>query len=783
MAASCLFWPTKGSYPTLGCQPSAGKAMGQTAPFERFCALQRSGFAVKLFNGLCKRLPHTAYDLVVTTVFAACLAAPGFARAEPKAPVPAPGTEAQRPLLPQPAAPSKAEIEHFERFDKITAPVRAYDISPEDATLVRDSIAAIRASNRSKGAELQSQIKDPAGRKLADWFRLKSGYGTPAEFRAFLDANPTWPERGLMTQRLEEALFTQGGTAASIKAQFKDQPPQTGIGKAALASALLAEGNTAEATKLAATAWRDDAIPATLETGFLERFGSLLAPADHKWRLDRLIIDDIRWAGERKARAEYARRTITLLPAADQKIANARLAVFLQAANGKALIDAIPAQTEPNWGLVFHRIQALRRAGKRDEAAKLLLTAPTDAAKTVVPDSWWDERRANAYAAMTAGKYQLAYDLVHDAGPLTVNPLKEQQFLAGWLALRMLKDAKLAEPHFVALKKAADGPLSRAKANYWLGRTAEATSGRTDADPFYREAALDGDTFHGLLARQKLEPGNQKITIAPPATPTEAEIARFTSLDTVQAVVAGRKAGLDRDIMRSFLVQLRNVFEGEAGTALVAHLAEAIGDTQMAVRTGKAGIAARQNLLYYAYPVHSFPAYSPLRKPPETAFLLGIARQETEFNNLTVSGAGAKGLLQVMTVTAQHVCQDYKIKCDVKRLLTDTAYNTMMASAYTADRMDEFSGSYILALAGYNAGPGRARQWIRELGDPRDANADAIDWIERIPIQETREYVAKVLANIQLYRARLGEDETALRLEDDLRRAKAGTKAADKSDG
>ena len=162
-----------------------------------------------------------------------------------------------------------------------------------------------------------------------------------------------------------------------------------------------------------------------------------------------------------------------------------------------------------------------------------------------------------------------------------------------------------------------------------------------------------------------------------------------------------------------------------------------------------------------------------MRDPPETAFLLGIARQETEFNTLTVSSAGAKGLLQVMTATAKHVCADYKIKCDIPRLLSDPSYNAMLASAYIADRMEEFSGSYVLTLAGYNAGPGRAREWIAEFGDPRDPKVDPIDWIERIPIQETREYVAKVLANIQIYRARLGESETALRLEDDLTRARS----------
>ena len=156
--------------------------------------------------------------------------------------------------------------------------------------------------------------------------------------------------------------------------------------------------------------------------------------------------------------------------------------------------------------------------------------------------------------------------------------------------------------------------------------------------------------------------------------------------------------------------------------------------------------------------------------------LLGLARQETEFEPQTVSGAGAKGLLQVMTVTAQHVCHDYKIKCQIPRLLSDTQYNVMIASAYIADRMDDFGGSYVLGLAGYNAGPGRARQWIRENGDPRDPKVDPIDWIERIPITETRDYVTKVLANIQMYRARLGNSANALRMQQDLVRARTNSK-------
>ena len=212
---------------------------------------------------------------------------------------------------------------------------------------------------------------------------------------------------------------------------------------------------------------------------------------------------------------------------------------------------------------------------------------------------------------------------------------------------------------------------------------------------------------------------------------------------------------------------------------MAAHFARVTGDTQTVVRIGKASIANGQNMVYYSYPVHALPKYTPLRPPPETAMLLGLARQETEFNSDTVSSAGAAGILQVMKVTANHICRDYKIKCTHARLLTDDSYNIMIASAYVADRMAEWQGSYVLALSSYNAGPGRTRQWIKEFGDPRTSAIDPIDWIERIPIEETRRYVAKVLSNIQIYRARLGEEATALRLDEDLNRARTASNASE----
>ncbi len=673
--------------------------------------------------------------------------------------------------------PTAREAEHFKTFDAAIAGVRGYEISVDDAARVRDAVKAISAREITKALELRAAIKDPIALKLVNWARLRDGYGQMSEYKAFLAENPAWPERGTLNQRYEELLFSEGGSAQSIKDAFKSQEPKNGIGVAALASAELALGDVDNAKAKAVKVWREMSVPTNFETGFMERFGKFLTPADHKWRLDRLLIEDIRWAPDRADRAAAIRRQIARLPESSRKQAEARLAVFLKSDDAfTQMASAIATQDiAGDTGFLYHRIQNLRRKGKIDDATRLMLKAPNDPKLTPNLDDWWAERRGLAYAALNAGNAKLAYDLVRDPGPLGVNPLKEQSFMAGWLAMRFLKDTPAAVSHFTAAAKAADGPLSRGRAGYWLGRIAESAGDAAKASGHFKQAAREIDTFYGQLSQLKLDPKNRRIEIKMPTPPTAEEIKRFNELDAVKAVVVARKSGLDASYTRAFLAYLKTHFDGETQAGMVAHLADAIGDTQMALRNAKTSIAKGQNLLVYAYPVHTFPKFTPLRVPPETAFLLGVARQETEFNKDTVSGAGAKGLLQVMKVTAEHVCKDYKIKCELDRLLPDTAYNAQIASAYIADRMSEFGGSYVLGLSGYNAGPGRTREWLRAFGDPRDPKMDPVDWIERIPFQETREYVAKVLSNIQVYRARLGNEDEALQLDIDLNRARGKT--------
>jgi peptidoglycan lytic transglycosylase len=676
------------------------------------------------------------------------------------------------------AAKSKASPSHDlekaykKRIDKAIAPLRKYDLSKSQAKKIREAIKALAAEKVEAAAKITEGVTDPLGRKLIQWYRLRRGHGEASEFASFLAENPNWPSESVLRQRMEGVLFAEGGSSDEILRYLGNGEPQSPAGMAALASVHLAHGETNKARELASKVWREHDLPRDLENGFLARFKSLLTPQDHKWRLDRLLVEDVRWRRGRKHQAAMARRLIPLLSKGEQRKARARLAIFLRKGGSKSKLKAAANGKKTDWGLTFHKIQQLRRSKKLTQAANLMMKAPTDPDVVVNLDDWWSERQKLGYLALKENKPKLAYKLVRDAGPLSVNPGNEQSFMAGWLALRYLKDLDAAERHFASYTKTADGPLSRAKSNYWLGRAYEAKGDQAKAKSAYRAAARQSDTFHGLLALQKLNPGRSHIVIEPPAAPTPEQIERFTNLGAAKAVALASEADVGRSIVRIFLLNLYDVDDSEGWAAMVAHFAQTVGDTQTSVRIAKAAVARGHNLIYYSYPTHALPKYKPLRPPPESALILGLARQETEFNTGIVSGAGARGILQVMKGTARHVCRQYRIKCSYTRLQSDAAYNTMIGSAYIADRMADFSGSYVLGLSSYNAGPGRTRQWIREFGDPRKSYVDPIDWIERIPFEETRRYVAKVLSNVQVYRARLGEEDTALRLEQDLARAR-----------
>ena len=681
------------------------------------------------------------------------------------------------------AASARADDPHPE-MDKAIAPLFVGLPSKSDIAHVKASIEASYRDDIATARAEAGAIADPAARKLAEWYLLRNAKGAagPFELEKFRAANPDWPTNEIRF-RAEESLLESGGDATKVIALFEKDPPRSGAGFGALALAYLTTGDAEKATSLARKGWREQDMEKDVEVVYVKRLGKLLTAKDHKWRVDRLLLNDSRWEGTRKARVAEIRRLLPLLSAEERAKAEGRIAVYLCYRGGKcgagaaATLNKLPSEAFKDWGVAYHKIQILRRTGQESSAWTRMLKVPADPALLVSPDDWWVERRVNAYNALYAGEPKIAYEIAANHGPVSVNPLKDAEFLAGWIALRFLGEPDRAKAHFEALTAAADGPISRSEGEYWLARTLDVLGDKAAAKEHYGRAAKEYTTFYGQIARQVLDAKATKLSIAPIKVPPADVLDRFLTRDVVRATVIAKQAGLI-DLMRVFLSHLRFRFDSEEEMLLLAHLAVRLGDTQSAVRIGKTGIEKGFDLVQYAYPTQAMPDFSPLRKLPEQAIFYAIARQESEFNTLTVSGAGAKGILQVMPVTAKHICRQYKIKCEMSRLASDPAYNAKLATAYIADRHDDFGGSYIMAFAGYNAGPGRVREWVSKIGDPRKSNVDPIDWIELIHIEETREYVKKVLSNVQVYRARLGDASTANRIRQDLARARSKSASA-----
>ncbi len=643
-----------------------------------------------------------------------------------------------------------------------------------DLNAANAAVEAFARGQISAGSAARDRIADADARAFVTWYAMQRGTSgrTAADIMAFAQANPSFP-RAPLRKAAEAALLVNARDADDVLAFFADAPPRSSSGKAALAAAYAARGETARAEALLRAAWTDPYLNRSAENTILERFDTLLGEDDHKARIDALLMRDSRWKGTRSARLTKVRRMLPLLSEAERGPITARIAVFNRAQAARSAMAKHIGGRDEDWGFYLKRIQMHRRADEDETAWNLLLKAPTNPEAIVAPDDWWIERRVNAYAALYAGKPQLAYDLVADPGPLSVNPRKEALFMAGWLALRKLNNPRTALAHFESLKEAADGPLSRGRAGYWLGRAHEALGQPTQARAAYRAGAKEYFTYYGQLAKAQLEPDATTLPLGEAEPLTPEAIDRFVSSPAYRAVAIAARADLP-STTRKLITTLRRHETDVTQLALLAHLASTLGDTQMAVRVGKSGMARGGKLARWAYPTHAMPSFKALRPLPEQGIFYAIARQESEFNTLIVSGAGASGILQVMPATGRGVCRQYKIACPIQNLRSNPSFNAQLASAYIADQKDNHSGSYIMTFAAYNAGPGRVRYWVRNIGDPRNADVDPVDWVESIHIKETRQYVQKVLANLQVYRARLTSPDNAMRIASDLVRGRRG---------
>jgi soluble lytic murein transglycosylase len=630
------------------------------------------------------------------------------------------------------------------------APKEAVPPLTGDLALVKEAIDLARTAKTQEATDVRNRIADPAAQKLVEWYILRhpETIAPFTRYAAFIAANPEWPSAALLRRRAEARLWEQRSDAATIRG-FTGERPVTAKGKLALARVRLAEGDRDGAARLARDAWRADELSERLETDVLETFRDIVTRDDHRARMDRRIgAKDL--AG--------AKRAAQRLGDDELAIVKACAAVRGKADKAKDLLNDVAVEARQDLGYTLCRIQFMVGKDQIDEAARLMVAASPETMALQDTDQWWRERRSLARKLLDQGKFQTAYDVIRPAAaPANEYYRADVHFMCGWIALRYLDDPRTAATHFARIDEGASNPTVLARANYWRGRAAEALGRADEMRRNYEAAARYPTAYYGQLARARL--GRGEIELRAPLPDLASPEAPITD-ERLRAADMLYEIG-ERDVVLYFAADL-----GQQSSNIV--LLEALGDltgrrndARAMLQVGKPSLGRGLPLDHYAFPTIGIPPHRQVAPEIEHSMIYSVARTESAFDQRDKSAANAVGLMQVTPEAARDTAKRFKIEYDWDRMVTDPVYNTQIGAAELSALLSEYKGNHIMTFAGYNAGRGRVRDWVKAYGDPRDPKVDPVDWVERIPFSETRNYVQRVIENLAVYRVRFDDGTTA----------------------
>ncbi|WP_246681463.1 lytic transglycosylase domain-containing protein [Candidatus Tokpelaia sp.] len=550
-----------------------------------------------------------------------------------------------------------------------------------------------------------------------------------------------WPGQAQLQGSFERALAREGAAPAKIIAYFTGQQPQTAAGRAVLARAYIAGGQKAQARAVLFPWWYQARLSNSEETLLAASAAGLLTQEDYRRRLSAQLF-----AGQKAAAARIAAR------AGGTDLYQAYMAALQPAMATESLLAGLSAYWKKQAVSRFIYIQYLRRTKHYEKAAQLVSATPAASGAMGNNEAWWAERRVLSREMLDIGRADIAYRLVTAWRPGDKIQAADAEFHAGWYALRFLGRPQPAREHFARLAALSAGTITKARGYYWQGRTAEALHEPRAAQNFYAQAAHYSTTFYGQLAAQNI---GRALPPPPMPRPSPAERRNFAARHPVQALILLEKAGYNaaaRGLYTALSQDLHNIGE----LALLAALAEKNNNYYSSLKIGKNGAQRAFEVGALAHPLGAIPAVAGI-SPSRLALAYAVARQESEFNPQALSPADARGLLQLLPKTAKAVAGRQNLPYSLDKLSGDAGYNARLGVHYLEEQLQKFNGSYILTFIAYNAGAGRALDWIGRYGDPRGQKSDfVVDWLERIPFTETRNYVQRVMENYEIYKMRLG---------------------------
>ena len=633
----------------------------------------------------------------------------------------------------------------------LSAVVQTQVGSPEVLT---QGLAAARARDTNL-AQAYASSGDAVQRQIIRW-ALIDVVGADLGFIELEAASRElqgWPRAESRQEAAEQALSTSYASPQQVIDFFSGGQPQTAAGAFALAQALSATGRTAEAQTLVIDWWRNRSFDLGLQERMLAAYGSWFTVADHEKRLDTLLYGP---------QGPATRAMLPLVSSEYRALAEARMALR----NG-ASAPFVPAQLENDPGLAVERARRYRLSGAESMGFQHLSRFPAAPTHSEGQDLLWTERRNYFIDALQARDYTSAYHAMAGHGFPGGDRRVDAEFFAGWIALTKLNNPAQAARHFEALRTMSTTPITQSRALYWLGRAAEAQGDDAAASAYYAEGGRYTWAFYGQLAAERA--GNRTMRLPPEPRPTDADRARFEGYPLVQAIRRLMSAG-EESLVRVFVMHLDDSLTNAEDYALLVDLSREYGLQDLSMHVARTAAQRGFPLAERGYPITTVPDV-PGR--PDPAFVHAIIRQESAFDPRVRSSADARGMMQMLPSTASGAARRLGVTWRGAEALYDPDYNVQLGTFHLGELLSDFGGSYLLTTIGYNAGPARPPQWIPYCGDPRGAGVDPIDFIECAPFTETRNYMMRVMENMQVYRARLNGGEAQISISQELARGTA----------
>ena len=620
-------------------------------------------------------------------------------------------------------------------------------LKEKDYTLAKNIFNLIKKSKWNAAIAQTEKVTDKEFKNLVTWLYLKQSgnQATFSDYKNFIDKNSNYPRIGRLRYMAEHKIILENTTPKTVINWFDGNDPLSGTGKIKLGEAYLEIGEVQLGTNLIKSGWIKADLSKRDVRYYRKKFKKILVTQDHLKRADYLAWDNQYWD---------LKRMLPYLPKKEKLLYNARFILMTNSYGVDKAISDVPKELINDLGLQYNRLKWRTRRNRLEGSLEILRKFHGEET-LVYPEFWWKLRENITRDLIYEKKYSLAYEVSSNHHLKDGPEFADAEWISGWLALSFLNKSELAINHFENFYKNVGYPISLARGAYWLGLAHEKSNNLNDAKKYFEEGSKFSNTYYGQLAFNKIKLG-QDFKLSPEHKLSEGYEKEFNKNKLIRHVRLLKE--MDRiEFSKDILKHLALLDVEKGSEILAAKLSTEVGRFDYAIQISKQASYEKRFINMFNYPVIDIPKKINNKQMPAQELLLAIIRQESEFDARANSHVGAQGLMQIMPGTAKLVARNLKTTYSKSLLKSDPEYNIKLGTYYFNSLLDDYDGVFPFAIGAYNAGPNRIKSWIKRYGDPNKGEINFIDWIELIRFKETRNYVQRVIENINVYKYTLNK--------------------------